>query len=500
MYKRNDILVWLVGAAIFCGLGVVPAVGADPGSATNENMHSSDAALAPVQSLSAAFEHVATKVTASVVSINSVRKVQASGSPGVLQSPWMDSPLRRFFGDDFFRFFSERPVPRGYTQEGLGTGVIVSSKGYILTNNHVVDGADEVSVKLADDRSFTAKIVGTDPKTDLAVLKIDAKDIVPANLGDSDKLKVGEWVVAVGNPFGLTSTITAGIVSAKGRAHVGIADYEDFIQTDAAINPGNSGGPLVDLDGDVVGINTAIATRSGGYMGVGFAVPSNMAKSIMKSLIDEGRVVRGWIGAAIQNLNEGLAKSFGYDSTKGVLVADVTADGPADKAGIKSGDIIVRFDDQMVPNMEQLRAAVAAVKPGTKVPVEVVRDGKHENLRVKVGELETEVAMGHSPNAPADLGMTVRTVTPDIAQELGLGEEASGVVVTTVEPFGPADRAGIQVKDVIETVQDHAVHNVNEFRAAMEKADLHQGVRLGIRSEGVRRFAFIQVDQANATG
>jgi len=446
-----------------------------------------------VRDLSVAFERVAETIRPSVVNISSVRKVRVSEGHGRLILP--DSPFREFFGDEFFeRFFAPRFRQRDLLQRSLGSGVIVSEDGYIVTNNHVVRGADEVVVRLADDRTFTAKVVGTDSQTDLAVLKIDADDLKPAKLGDSDALRVGEWVVAVGNPFQLSFTITAGIVSAKGRANVGIADYEDFIQTDAAINPGNSGGPLVNLRGEVVGINTAIFTRSGGYMGIGFAIPANMVRSVMKSLIEEGRVVRGWLGVVIQDLNEGLARSFGYDSTEGVLISDVLPDGPGDRAGLRPGDIITEYEGREVPNMLRLRTWIAETRPGTRVTLKVFRDGKTRNVEVRIGERESEeVAGSESPGSPGDLGMTVRDLTPDLARRLGYDPDMRGVVITQIEPLSPAERAGLQAGDVIVSVQGERVSSVREFRRALRKYDPKEGVRLGVRSGRMRRFVFIQV-------
>jgi len=424
--------------------------------------------------------HVAVNIS-TTKTVNAMRRL----------SPFQGREFRDFFGDEFFRhFFGEIPEEQ-MKQRSLGSGVVVSEDGYILTNNHVVDGADEVTVKLFDDREFPARIVGTDPKTDLAVIKIDAEKLHPARLGDSDDLRIGEWVVAVGNPFGLSHTITAGIVSAKGRADVGIAAYEDFIQTDAAINPGNSGGPLVNLRGEVVGINTAIFSRSGGYMGIGFAIPIGMARSVMNSLIDKGEVIRGWLGVAIQNLDQGLAESFGYDSTEGVLVGDVTGGSPADTAGLKQGDIIIRFNGRKVRNVHQLRSSVASTEPGSKVPVEVLRDGKRSTLTVEIGELETATASIQTTESSVDLGMTVKNLTPEIARQLGY-ERKDGVLVTGVEPLGLAAKAGIAVNDLIISVQGEAVSNVTEFRREIAKQDFGKGVRLVVQTGAVQRFVFLR--------
>jgi len=442
--------------------------------------------------LSTAFSEVADVIRPSVVNISSVKKININQRFQRMPEGLFNSPFRDFFGDDFFdRFFHPQTPHQGYVQKGLGTGVIVSEDGYILTNNHVVREADEVTVKLSDEREYKAEIIGTDEKTDLAVIKIDSKDLHSAKLGDSDEVKIGEWVVAAGNPFGLSHTITTGIVSAKGRANVGIVDYEDFIQTDAAINPGNSGGPLVNLRGEVVGINTAIFSKSGGYMGIGFAIPVNMAKSIMDSLIESGEVVRGWLGVAIQNLDEGLAESFDYKGTDGVLVGDVTDGGPAEKAGLQQGDIIVRFNKKDVENVHQLRSTVAATKPGEKVPVEIFRSGKPMTITVEIGELETAMASARGTESSIDMGMTVKNLTPEIARQLGY-EQTEGVVVTSVEPLGLAAKAGISVKDLIISVQGKSVKNVTEFRREIAKHDLKKGVRLMIQSGAMQRFVFLK--------
>ncbi|RME41687.1 MAG: PDZ domain-containing protein, partial [Planctomycetota bacterium] len=295
-----------------------------------------------------------------------------------------------------------------------------------------------------------------------------------------------------GNPFGLSNTLTAGIVSAKGRSHVGIVDYEDFIQTDAAINPGNSGGPLVDLSGRVVGINTAIFTRSGGYMGIGFAIPINMAKSVMDSLIKKGRVIRGWLGVLIQPLDEGLARSFGYEGKDGVLVGDVTPDSPAEKGGMKEGDIIIRYEGKPVPDVKTLRAMVADTQPGTKAQIEVFRDGKKRTLYVKIGELPEQGAIARGSADEENLGMTLQTLTPELAQRLGYDADLEGVLVTDVDPLGVAARAGIRPRDVILKVQGKSVDSVRAFRRELSRHDLRKGVRLRIQSGENQHFVFLR--------
>jgi serine protease Do len=446
--------------------------------------------LKAAEDLSAAFEYAAEVIKPSVVNISSVKHIKPS-----TQGRRLPPELREFFGDQFFQFMEPQVPPKGLEQEGLGSGVIVSKDGDILTNNHVVADADEVMVTLPNGQQHKAKVIGTDPKSDLAVIRIKASDLTPAVLGDSDKVRVGEWVVAVGHPFGLSYTITTGIISAVGRANVGVADYEDFIQTDAAINPGNSGGPLVNIRGRVIGINTAIFSRSGGNMGIGFAIPSNMARTIMDSLIEHGKVVRGWLGVAIQNLTEDLSQSFGYKGTDGVLVGDVTPDSPAEKAGMKQGDIITSLNGKDTPNMNELREAVASIAPGKTVKIDVFRDGERKTLTVTIGEQEAGMASatGHEP-AEKGLGMTLKNLTPDLADQLNLSQ-TKGVVVTEVEALGAAARAGIRLGDVIISVQGKPVQNVAQFNQEIRKHDVKKGVRLVVQTGQMTRFVFLRTGE-----
>jgi serine protease Do len=404
--------------------------------------------------------------------------------------------FRGFFGDDGFDRFFQFPVPEGgFRQQGMGSGVIVSEDGYVLTNNHVVRDADEVTVILSDGREHTGEVVGTDAPTDLAVLKIDATGLVPATLGDSSKIEVGQWVLAVGSAMGLDQTVTVGIVSAKGRGDVGISDYEDFIQTDAAINPGNSGGPLVNLEGEVIGINTAIASRTGGNMGIGFAIPGNMARDVKDAIINGGKVERGRIGAMIQNLTPDLAESSDYDSTQGVLVGDVIEDSPADRAGLKSGDIVVEYNGKAVNKAYQLRNAVAGTAPGTEAELEVFRNGEYRTVEITIGRLEDQPSLSQAtpgPEAGSELGMTLKNLTPELRQQLGLGSGEKGVVVTGVEPGGLAAREGIRKGDLVVAVGDTPISDVASLRSAMEEHELDQGVRFQLEREGMRRFVFLQ--------
>jgi serine protease Do len=410
------------------------------------------------------FIGVAKQVKAAVVNISAVKKGTAKRE-GERNNPLLDDPFfRRFFGEEFER---RMPGPRN-REQGLGSGVVVSPDGYIITNNHVVEQADELTVALPDKRTFKATVVGTDPKTDLAVIKIDATDLPTLPWGDSAQLQVGELVVAVGNPFGLTQTVTMGIISAVGRANVGIVDYEDFIQTDAAINPGNSGGALANLKGELIGINTAIFSQSGGYMGIGFAIPSSMAKNVFHSLVTHGKVVRGWIGVSIQEVTPDLAKEFGTSDTAGALVADVLEDGPAAKAKLERGDIIVAYNGTSVRDPAHLRALVADTGPGTTVQVSVLRDKARKDLSVKIEELPKDLAKtsgsdGHQSSKDHVLsGISVENV-PNQSGFFGKHKGRSGVVVTDIERDSPAERAGLRVDDVIREINRTSVKDVKDF-------------------------------------
>jgi len=470
------------------GWGLSPALAKD-----NQDKLTHQEALRYAEGLSVAFEQAANAIRPSVVTITAnkhFKPTQQLGQgrnlpPGMRNFPFNDDFLRRFFGEN-----APRELP---PQRGVGSGVIVSDDGYVLTNNHVVADADEVTITLDNGRELPAKVIGTDPMSDLAVVRVDASELPAARLGDSDGLRIGEWVVAAGNPFGLRDTVTAGIVSAKGRSNVRIAEYEDFIQTDAAINPGNSGGPLVDLHGRVVGINTAIATRNGGNEGIGFAIPINMAKTIMDSLIHHGEVVRGWMGVAIQPLNETLAKSFGRESTDGALIGDVLPNGPAAEAGLKPGDIVVKFGKTDIRDVQQLRNLAAATEPGTKVKVEVERKGKPLTVSLRVAQREAQqTAAASAQGMSEELGLEVADLTPQQARALDLEPGTHGVVVTQVSTSGLAALAGIQPGDVIIDVQGTPVSNVAEFQQELSKRDLKSGIRLSVQSGGMRRFVVLQ--------
>lgn len=450
--------------------------------------------LARATELSEAFKEIARLSRPSVVSITSVKRVAVRQTPE-RQPSRMPEEFREFFDEEFFeRYFGSRTPQGGFEQRGRGSGVIVREDGYILTNNHLIGDADEVTVTLADKRQMSGKVVGADKPTDLAVLKIEATGLPVARLGDSSQIEAGEWVLAIGSPFGLEQTVTAGIISAKGRARVGITDYEDFLQTDAAINPGNSGGPLVNLKGEVIGINTAIASRTGGYMGISFAIPSHQAREVMQSILKEGRVTRGRLGAVIQNLTSELAESFRFSSKAGVLVSDVTPQSPADQAGLRAGDIVVRFNGQPMADASQLRNAVAAAAPKTEVELEIFREGNPKKVKVTIGLLEDDSPVASAKvneKSAAQLGLTVETLTPALARQFGIANER-GVVITKVESNSLAERAGIRAGDVLLAVGDRSVDNVADFNEAVRDINLALGVRLQLKSDGVRRFVFLR--------
>lgn len=416
------------------------------------------------------FISVARLAKASVVNISSTQKSSQSS----------EGPLSPFFNDPFFRrFFGEEerrlPVPKERREQGLGSGVIISAEGHIITNNHVVEKADEIKVLLPDKRTFKAKVIGTDPKTDVAIIKIDATHLPMLSWGDSSQLQVGELVLAVGNPFGLNQTVTMGIISAVGRAQMGIVDYEDFIQTDAAINPGNSGGALVNLKGELIGINSAIFSRTGGNMGIGFAIPSNMAKSVMNSLIKYGKVVRGWLGVSIQEVNQDLAKEFGASDTSGALVADVLDDSPAAKAKLQRGDIITAYNGTPIKDPTHLRSMVADTPPETTVTVTVLRDKHTKDVKMTVSELPKEVAQGSrrdSGSGQGDhalAGVTVEALS-DRPGRQGR-KESAGVVVSEVEPDSAADQAGLKTGDVIREINRKPVRTVQDFERLVNELE-----------------------------
>jgi serine protease Do len=444
------------------------------------------------------YSPVVKKVGPGVVQVFTTARMEQMGYSG---SPEMDDMLRRFFGDQF-QGPRQRPGlrgPRMPMQQGIGSGVVVTKDGYILTNNHVVDRADEVKVALQDGREFTAKVVGRDPKSDVAVIKIDARDLPAVPLADSDKVEVGDVVLAIGNPFGIGQTVTTGIVSATGRSGAVGLDYEDFIQTDAAINPGNSGGALVDIEGRLIGINTAILSRTGGNQGIGFAIPTNLAKDVMEDLITDGKVMRGYLGVMIQDLTPSLAREFKLDeSTKGALVGDVTANSPAEKAGLKSGDVVQEFNGTRIADSRHLKLQVARTKPGDTVPVKVLRDGSTKTLNVKVRQLPGTEELASSDRSPGSdegtlNGVAVADIDGRARQELNLPASLKGAVVTEVAPDSAAAQAGLRPGDVIQEINRKQVTNAEQAVQMTQNTDDKRSLLRVWRDGGSR---FVVVDEA----
>ncbi len=402
-----------------------------------------------------------------VVNISTTQVIKREGFRHP-QLPQQRSPFEDFFGDEFFRrFFGDVP-PQEFKSKSLGSGFIIDKEGFILTNNHVIENATEIKVKLSNEKEFDAKIIGRDPKTDIALIKVDAKKDLPVvHVGNSDQLQIGEWVVAIGNPFGLEQTVTAGIVSAKGRV-IGAGPYDNFIQTDASINPGNSGGPLFNTRGEVIGINTAIISTG---QGIGFAIPINVALDILPQLKEKGRVTRGWLGVMVQHITPDIAESLSLDSKEGALVAEVVTGGPAQKAGLKRGDVILEFDGKKVGKMRDLPSIVAATPVGKKVDVRVLSEGKEKTVRVKIEELEEEKVASLAQEEAGDFGMKVQELTPELAEYFNL-EDTQGVVVVELERGGPASEAGIQRGDLVLEVNQKPIRSIEDYRSAvaMKKA------------------------------
>ena len=471
--KSVALSLLLVGVGVILGLVVASDLGWLPfGHAVPDAPTVTKPAVVapPAAGSDRNFVEVAKAVTPTVVNISTTRISRLpEGHAG--GTPFDDPFFKRFFGDELFRRFE---APKDRRERSLGSGVIADANGYIITNNHVVSKADEIRILFSDKRSLTAKVVGTDPKTDIAVIKVDAKDLPTIPWADSDKLQVGEYVLAIGNPFGLNQTVTMGIVSAVGRANVGIAEYEDFIQTDAAINPGNSGGALVNARGELIGINTAIFSQSGGYMGIGFAVPSNMVRSVMDQLIKGGKVVRGYLGVSIQELTSDLARQFGVTETRGVLISDVLADSPAKRAKLERGDVIVEFDGRTVENPTQFRNLVAQTPIGKKVRVKFLRGGKERDLEVTIAEQPKTIAQAESPGdeegearaSGAFAGMDVRELTPELARRFNLPRaDKGGVIVARIAEGSPAGEAGLQGGDLITEINRKPIANLRDFQS-----------------------------------
>jgi serine protease Do len=416
------------------------------------------------------FSDLTERVKPAVVNISTSKTYKGKGRYNV---PFGQSP----FGDDFFdRFFGDMPR-REFKQRSLGSGFIISNDGYIFTNNHVVEQADKILVKISDGKEYEAKVIGTDPNTDIALIKIKPDNSLSVvEIGDSDKVRVGEWVIAIGNPFGLDATVTAGIVSAKGRV-IGAGPYDNFIQTDASINPGNSGGPLFNMEGKVIGINTAIVAQG---QGIGFAIPINMAKSIMVDLKTKGKVTRGWLGISVQDVSDDMAKNLNHKSKSGALVSDVFKGDPADKAGIKVGDIITEINGKPVKDTHELLLIIAGLQVGHKMMIKAIRDGKEISFQVTVGERRDDQAQaGVERSGKGHFGLATQEITAEIAKQLGITKE--GVMVTEVQPGSPADEVGIQQQDVIVQVNRVKISGMKDYTREITKAVDKKSVTLLIK-------------------
>ena len=423
------------------------------------------------------FSKLAQAAGPAVVNIRTVKTIKGGG-PVFRQFQRNPRGRENPLNDYFERFFGEN-MPREFKQPSLGSGFIIDKKGYVVTNNHVIEGADQIKVKLDDDNEFDAEVVGRDPNTDLALLKINPKNDLPVlKMGDSDELEIGQWVVAIGSPFGLERTVTAGIVSAKGRV-IGSGPYDDFIQTDASINPGNSGGPLLNMKGEVVGINTAIIASG---TGIGFAIPVNLAEGIIAQLKSEGEVTRGWLGVAIQDLTKEMAEYYGLKDRKGVLVAEVFEGDPAEKAGIKAKDIILEVNNQKIETSRQLTAMIAGLRVGEKAKVEVFRDGKKKTFTVKLSKRSTEKLASRGvpqKQEEEELGIRVTDLTPEMSQRLNLGD-TNGVVVVNVASGSKGSEAGLQMGDIIKEINHKAIENVNDYTASLKKIKKDESINLFI--------------------
>ena len=444
------------------------------------------------------FADLAEKLSPTVVNVYTTQTVDVSSSPHQFFFPdqmEIPEPFRRFFGMPEMPPGQEAPK-REMKRTSLGSGVIFTADGYIITNNHVIEDADEISVTLSTFEEYQATVVGRDPKSDLALIKIEPKTELPyVTFGDSEKLRVGEWVLAIGNPFGLQKTVTAGIVSAKGRA-INNESYGNFIQTDASINPGNSGGPLFNLNGEMVGVNTAIFSRSGGNIGIGFAIPVNMAKNVLAQLKEHGKVTRGWLGVMIQQVTPDLAENFKLERPIGALVGQVVPGSPADKAGLKAGDVIIAYNGKEVSQMSMLPAMVANTAVGENAKLVLVRDGKKQNINVEIGKLEDEetVAASAETGTNKKLGITVQELTPKLAESLGI-EETQGLIVSDVNSGSAAEEAGILRGDIILEINREKVGSIAEYKKALQAAQEKKSILLLIKRDKNTRFVVIDLKE-----
>jgi len=461
------ITVWLISGLIFS---------LNPGLSSHSYAQDSKVSEQSIDILTKtgqAMAEIAEAVKPAIVNISTTRTIKIQGRDQFLDDPF----FKRFFGDQF-------KMPKERKTAGLGSGVIVSPDGYILTNYHVIKDADEIKVLLSDKRDFKGKVVGTDPKTEIAVIKIEATNLPTIKWGDSNRLKVGEIVLAIGNPYGLNQTVTMGIVSAVGRANVGIAEYEDFIQTDAAINPGNSGGAMVNVKGELVGINTAIFSTSGGYQGIGLAIPSDMAKDVMDSLIAKGKVVRGWLGVSVQSITPELAKQFNLKEEKGALVGDVVEESPAEKAGIQRGDIITAYGGKKIDEPYQIRNAVANTAPGKEMELTIIREKTTKTIKITISEQPVEMqkpTKGEYDNLLR--GVSVQNLTLEIYKQLSLPKRLKGVVVSDIDEDSPAAMVLMQ-GDIIQEINRKKVPSTRDYENIVAKIKPEENILLLIFRNG----------------
>jgi serine protease Do len=483
---------WMAAVSLVTALAVTGFLGLRAATADHENNPPATVKVTQQAPSHAGYSRVVKEVLPAVVNISSTKVVRTSRN-----SQLPDDFFRQFFGENGFngRQFNvpQNNGPREQREQGLGSGVIVSPEGYILTNNHVVDGATDVMVTLHDKRELKARVVGTDAKTDIAVVKIEGSNFPTLTLADSSKAEIGDIVLAIGDPFGVGQTVTQGIISATGRSGLGIEDVEDFIQTDAPINPGNSGGALVDDQGHLIGINTAIVGNAGGNVGIGFAVPINLAKYDMDQILAHGKVTRGYMGVMIQDVKPALAQAF-HATTAGALVGDVTPDSPASRSDLKTGDIIVELNGQPIENQNQLRLKVGQMAPGTTINLKVLRDGKPMQISMKLGEVPTEreTASAERESSSDGLqGVTVENLTPELANQLKLSPQTKGVVVNDVSPSSKAAVAGLQQGDVIVQVNRQPVTSTSDFRRAVSSVSKDGPILLLVSHGGNTRFLAI---------
>ncbi|MBD3385095.1 Do family serine endopeptidase [candidate division KSB1 bacterium] len=495
--SHRKLSLFSVIALVVVGI-IIGIIFVSSNSWTDKSLAEPQSAQVPAKDLSESFYAVSNTLLPTVVSISTSTIVEPRLSD---YDQFFGPLLRDFFGRDLRR---EEPQPR--ERRGLGSGVIISNEGHIITNNHVIDGAQDITVTLNDKRNFDARLVGADPNTDIAVIKIDADDVPVAEFGNSENLRIGEWVLAIGNPLHLTSTVTAGIISAKGR-NIGILRgrstqeqpsyaIENFIQTDAAINPGNSGGALVDMNGEVIGINTAIASQTGGYMGYGFAVPSNLAKRVMQDLIEKGYVTRAWLGISMREVDETIARRFDMEKPMGVIIEQVMDDSPAQKAGLKPLDVILKLNDKDIDRSNQLQNQIALRDPGETVELTILRDGERKKLNVELGKRDNEEKQKQRKSGEASmLGLELRNLTDNIRSRLrhDYYDDTEGVIVTGVQPMSPAANAGIQAGDVIRKIEEETIEDVSNFKEILNEHKDQNVVILTVQRLGSSFHAFVDV-------